>query len=941
MRLSLVLIAISACLLGFNALAYDPRDEWTTLKTPHFTIHYPAARAALARNAAVLAERVHAELVPRLDWLPLQPTEIILADDSDLANGRASPFPYNQIHLIVTPPEPGGFMEVSDENEWLYQLIRHEYVHILHLDAATGFPGKLQQIFGRQWFAFPALFQPAWVIEGLATDMETDATRGAGRGVGSDMAMRMRTEVMHGIKPLQQVSLQMMDSWPRAYAAYIYGEHFFQFLRERYGSEAALRMLRGYRSNFVPFRIDASARLATGKRNTDMYQLWAEFQQWLEARYHPQIAAITAAGLAEGEQLTHGGQLQGDSSVQATADGSVYYVRNSITDTAALMRRSPDGQHHEVSSVHALARFDIHPVAGIVLAQPELCGNERVYYDLYLLPPNASSPKRLTHCARYRNVAWRADGKALFAVREEGGRSRIDQLQADGILQQTLWSAPVGERATHIAASPDGRSLVFVHSQTGKGSNLVLLDINSRQLAVLTRDRNSEVLPRFSPDGSAVLFSSDHGGVSNLRRLDLASGTVSTLSNTLSGAFAPSQAMPGGPIWFTRYTAQGNDLARLDAPLAAPLPAPASDDPDPIRIDATLPAPSSAPYRPWSSLRPRGWLPIIEADNARTVLGLMTDGSDALAVHRYSVALARDLRNASWVGGFSYSLWDRMVLGVARTQELRSSDNKTVGIRNVDTAALGLQLPWLRWQQRMALTGGLVWERSSEQWHAAGWSPQPERRDGVAGVAASLDTTQLIADAAGPSAGRRLQLSWETSNALGHSDYRGHTAAGDWREYINIGSGRVLAAHLSMARGSSGIQPYALGGSFNEFGAAAALPFNQRDIDLRSYDDGSLFGHAYQLATVELRSPLWSVDRTFTRPPLGLTHVHGTVFAESARALQVEWSDWHSGVGTELVSQVVLGYLLPLDLRTGLAWGMRQDGDGGGLRAYLSLGYGF
>lgn len=932
-------LAILGCFITPLAQAYTPFLHWNTLSTPHFRIHYANGQTELAQTAARLAERIHGELSPRLNWQPAAPTEMVIADDVDFANGWASPLPFNQIHLIVSPPEAGDFEEITDETDWLYQLIRHEYTHILHLDANAGFPAGVQKILGRNPFLFPALFQPTWVIEGLATDTETDAKRSTGRGVDSRMAMSMRSDVLSGIKPLEQVSLGAnMQAWPHGTVSYLYGVHFFEFLRDRYGEESVQRFIKNYRGNIIPFRIHKNARLTTRKSNMDA--LWAEFQGWLGQRYNPQIDAIRQAGVVEGEAITQGGQLNAGSNLQAMPDGSVYYVRGKSTETHAFMHRLANGQEQKVSNIHHLARFDAHPTAGIVLAQPEFCDSERLYFDLYHIAPGSTDLQRLTHCSRYRQVVWQPDGKGFIALKIVNGVSQIDRLKLDGSFDNTLWIAAKEEKASQLAMSPDGKTLVFVRSRSGAGADLVKLDLATNALTALTHDRNSETYPRFSPDGCALLYSSDHGGVNNLRRLDLATGNVTTLSNTLTGAFTPSQAVVNGPIWFARYTNKGYDLNRLDTPLAQSLPAATAQDPIPIKVDTSIALNPPSAYSPWDGLRPRSWWPIWQSDNARNLVGLSFGGSDPLGVHAYQFALARDFKNDNWAGGFNYLWWDRVIAGIARDQSISTRDNKTALIRNVDTASLGLRLPWLRFDQRWTFTTGLVWEKESELWRDTFVAPTAETYDGVAGVALSWDTTLPIRDSAGPSNGRHVQALWETSDALGRSDYSGHTAALDWREYINIGNARVLAARLNAARGGENIHPYELGGSFNEAPLiGAALPFNQRDIDLRSYADGQFSGHGYQLASLEFRSPLWTIDRTFTTPPIGLSRITGSVFAESARVLNSNWSDWHSGIGGELVGNVVLGYWLPLDLRLGVAHGF--DSNDGGTRAYLSMGYAF
>jgi hypothetical protein len=81
---------------------FDPAFTWTTLETPHFFIHYHQGGEELARHVAVIAEDVHERLVPRIKWTPAGRTHLVLVDALDEANGWATPFPYNQVTLLLT-----------------------------------------------------------------------------------------------------------------------------------------------------------------------------------------------------------------------------------------------------------------------------------------------------------------------------------------------------------------------------------------------------------------------------------------------------------------------------------------------------------------------------------------------------------------------------------------------------------------------------------------------------------------------------------------------------------------------------------------------------------------------------------------------------------------------------------------------------------------------
>ena len=119
---------------------FDPSYVWTTLETPHFLIHYHQGGEETAKKAAVIAEDVHARLVPRIKWEPKDKTRLVLVDALDEANGYTSPIPYNQVVIFLTQPSGGPGFGLTSYDDWLRLVITHEYAHVLQLDMVTEGP---------------------------------------------------------------------------------------------------------------------------------------------------------------------------------------------------------------------------------------------------------------------------------------------------------------------------------------------------------------------------------------------------------------------------------------------------------------------------------------------------------------------------------------------------------------------------------------------------------------------------------------------------------------------------------------------------------------------------------------------------------------------------------------------------------------------------------
>ncbi len=108
------------------ARAADPYLDWYTVKSPHFRVHYAAGLEDIAQRTTSSAEAVYRRLVPQLGFAPKQVTEIVVTDDTDLANGSAVTIPYNTVRLFATAPDD---MSPPRRLRQLDQRARHPRVH--------------------------------------------------------------------------------------------------------------------------------------------------------------------------------------------------------------------------------------------------------------------------------------------------------------------------------------------------------------------------------------------------------------------------------------------------------------------------------------------------------------------------------------------------------------------------------------------------------------------------------------------------------------------------------------------------------------------------------------------------------------------------------------------------------------------------------------------
>src|SRR5207249_4013456 len=278
----------------------DPRFVWETLDTPHFEVHDYQGTYRYAQRVARAAELSYQRMVPLLDHVPDGRTHIVVQDDTDFANGSASPILYNLIHAYAPPPDARSTLADFDDNVW--ELISHEYTHILHLDTVLGLPGGVNEVFGKLWI--PNGIQPIWFIEGIATFAESEVSS-AGRMRASSEDMMVRAEVLAGRLPaIDKLSNAHLD-WPRGFGQYTVGSRFLDWIRDEYGLGALRDLSHDFGSRLIPFGMNFSSERVTGKSYLDLYGEFAasELQRAEQLRAEVQARDETAL-----EPLTHLGE---------------------------------------------------------------------------------------------------------------------------------------------------------------------------------------------------------------------------------------------------------------------------------------------------------------------------------------------------------------------------------------------------------------------------------------------------------------------------------------------------------------------------------------------------------------------------------------------------------------------------------------------------------
>ena len=920
-------------LFAANTLqAYDKSaQDWRTIEYENFIFNYSKQHEAQVRHYVQLYHKHYPSYAQFFNWRPKEKIYVDFLDALDTANGFSTFFPRNLNGILLAPFDQLG--ELTDRQPQSENLVVHELVHLFHLDKAHGLPKGLRSVFGRFLLNFPAQFQTNWMLEGLAVFIETNASKGYGRGGNSWYPSLMRMEHKNHFPSFSQLNFH--SNKPPYNSQYMYGYYFFRFLEQTYGIAKLQQWIDNYSNNFIPFRIDRNMRDTFGK---PIHAIWQEFMLWLNAYFAADLQRVTQAGsLVQGQALDSVSSINHNDLFWLNNEQLVGYVnigydatlRRYFTD-AANSPRTEDWLELKTFG----ARYHYQSQQGLLLAELGYCADDGYLYDLYVYNPQTNQKNRLTHCSRYRRAIWQ--GEQILAVRMEGGISYLDKLDTQGQLVENILTLPLDRPVFNFALHPTQNTLAIALFDVGLGSNIYQLNLTSKRLIPLIKNRNQNLNPSYDTQGR-LHFMSDAGGVFNVYRL--ADGQFSQLTRAdgsiTNYALSPDASKlavmrmrPGGfenalvhtlkPL--TSSAIMQDDLVYFVDSESA-ITATSAD------VSATNLAPQNQqPYSAWDTLAPTYWFPLLALNSTSNYFGFTTSAADALLLHNYELNLGYyDSEAIQDVAGSLSYVYDQRWLLVAG--------------REIDVVYDDGQDDWRYWTSKNYIAAGVrqpLWD----YWYGVAGLYHRNSRVHYPTYSRALGSNSLASIILGyqriynqpnllaNSDGFTFRLSAESHDIDQHNDYVGEVYQIGVNAYFPFLNSSI---ELGMDAGYADISAssFALGGIVDD---ADQSLFNLRNYALPGYHkQRSLSGD--QVARLGLRyvSPSWLVHDGFYAPPIGIGKIALSPFAAVARLGQstiqnddmknTDYQDYAS-IGLDVRMELVLGYHWRLPLTIGLASGL-------------------
>lgn len=960
-----------------------PNDQWRTLETPHFRVHFTRPLEEMARRTAANAERAFAllskELVP-----PRGKIDLLVADNVDYTNGYATPFPSNRIVIYAHPPVD----EVALRNygDWSELVVTHELTHVFHLDRAKGIWRLARYAFGRHPALFPNVYMPAWVTEGLAVYYESRIT-GTGRLEGSEHYMVARAAAGASAFPRLGEISAATSRFPGGETVYAYGGFIFDHLSRTRGERKIRDFVELTSGAIFPLTLNGKSRKAFG---ISFERAW---KQWTDS-----LLRTTARGtvpMTGWRELTHGGWLV--SGARWRDNGTLIYAASTGKDVPHAYSVTLAGSEAPIGRRNGLGANIVLPNGDLLFSQPDFVDPYRLRNDLFV--QRGRDQTRLTRGARLSAPDVRRDG-AIVAVQNVPGSTRLVRVSGDGKSITPITRGVLDEQWLEPRWSPQGAHIAAVRIPRGTRPEIVVIDTVGEVIFSRRFESAIPAAPSWSRDGATLYFSSDHSGTMQLYSVPVhgaGAGSITRLSNAVTGLFAPEQSPDAGMLAALLYRIDGYHLgvapiAERELPIRDTAILGERSNCPACRIreagvygNAIADSGSAAPYSPWRSLVPTYWEPLVESSaGAGTRIGGATSGADIVGRHFYFLQATFNTkhRESEAFGVWHYAGLGQPYIDLSAEQSwdhstLVNSANAVVGDfaqrSRIYSASTSLTRP--RARTFSSLTLGV--ENETRDYRTdpdtllarlPAFYGESTRYPSVFASAAWTNTRRpflSISREDGISVSAIARQRWRSAPDDGSDGSPSRSIVGVTAAYKSLDlSG--FAHHVIAVRGAVGFADRRAISSFSAGGLSGtsievlsglSVGETRRTFGVRGFPPSTERGIRAFAGTLEYRAPLAAPSRRFRFIPLLFDRISATAFADAGRAycpgdvLQAVTvcssaatrNPWLASVGGEANLDAALYYDVPARIRLGVAAPVanRKRGNAKAASVYLTFGSSF
>ena len=671
-KIFILLTLATPALAQFDA--NHPELDWRVIETEHFKIYYHQGLEKIAPRTAEAAEEAYGPVTTFYNFEPDSKVRIILKDTEDYANGAAYYY-HNTIEIWVSNLD----FALRGTTDWIPNVITHEFTHIISLQTGRKGSRRIPAIFlnylryqgeGKRddildgypnvlaAYAIPATIIPPWFAEGTAQYMAPGVQHDHW---DSHRDMILRQATLNGtLLTNNEMGVFGSKTGLGFEKVYDHGYSLSLFIVNTFGRDKLAEI---YRQMKVWWRTDFSGAIhaALGISGKELHARWVES---LKERYGIQKAQIDA-NPAQGEIIQEEGYL--NLHPRWSPDGEkLAYLSNENRDygRTSLIVYTLSDSSTELAAPSAVTAFDWSADGTKFLyarhSQPNKYGSRQ--WDLYTIDPDASGAglfqnvksavglgsstfareKRLTTSLRAIHPAYSPDKTQIAFVKNGSGNTNLGILTVDTGEIQYLTDFDDGSQIFTPRWSPNGSQIAFSIYRPGTTRDIATIPATGGDYTIRVSSQETDRDPCWTPDGSAIVFASDHDGIFNLYRANLSDGTVQRITRVYGGAFQPHVHPNGNRIAFSHYGKTAYEIRVINQGLNETVdPSTFNIEPfDPIISTTTM---ESRPYK--NEFSTTSILPRLALDSGKLKYGIIAGSDDVLRKQTLiiSALIAHDL----------------------------------------------------------------------------------------------------------------------------------------------------------------------------------------------------------------------------------------------------------------------------------------------------------
>jgi len=909
----------------------DPSIDWKVLEEDHAVWIYDSRHKNLALQYSRNFKRLFPYLQQMFTEVP-DKTTFVISDYTDLPNGSATVFPYPLVTIYPVIPIPSSPIGESDDS--FYEILVHEYTHILNMSPVHGLPNTLSWVFGS--VVRPNAFLPRWYAEGLAVFTETYFTPTGGRLRSQNFEGLMRAFGRDKVWDHYEID-QLNDfqpDWFGGNRAYLLGGALMHDIATQHGLQSIGELNQRY-SRRIPYFLSGAAHDQTG---LDYEGLLSETYANLQKRVDDQLRTIQSVPVTKGTPLLQ----QGSNNYRPrfSPDGKyLAYIMKTDTLPAAvnlltreankpLASTQPKTIATGMSMEHLAWSADSKKLA---YNDAEGVGLYNLRSDIYIYDVTKKKTDRLTHSARAGDLAFVNRDQDLVFVQNTPGSKQLAQVNLASRAVTTLYTpARLGSNLYGVIV--EGQKVLFIEQYLEK-KTLKSYDFATHQAKTLN-DNIATSLLRKTPEG--IMLTSSKSGVDNLYLVsELNDSTdlnkTKPLTNSETRVYDGDIDPIDKTLYYSEQEAGGvyiyaEPQAQWAQAKAAPPVTPLLTLATPQKIDAVVddsPTGKEENFSSWPYMRPRYWMPDLALVDGGAVFQAATGASDPLGKNSYTLLGEWDTLTKKVGGGATYTNRSTPVeidLDAGQFYSYFYSNDLTVKDTSVGIDGnVTLVSFWKNWNVgvgwRHSNTDLVTreYERSGPEAHLnyntavrRGYQISPE-----SGIGFSLMNQDYIAD-------------------LGNIGY--NTTKLTYREFFpSLFQNHAIMLQINGTYSPELKNKSAIFYTSSLFGNYVTNQLVQPFL-VRGYPSGNLIGYNMGTATLEYRFPIANIYRGKSTVPFFLRQIHGAVVGDLASLdgyrfdaysatnfSRSRFGDkWFGGYGAEVKAETTVGYYLPVTFIVGV-----------------------